>query len=97
MDNDEVLQSVTFRLENESYGVNVMQVQEVLRDTWIAPVTCDPSYVLGITNLKYYAQPETCKLNAKFFHMWRISYYLWGTTNKVNITEHQLALMISNY
>ena len=33
VDNDEVLQSVTFRLENESYGVNVMQVQEVLRDT----------------------------------------------------------------
>ena len=29
--NDEVLQWVTFRLENETYGINVMQVQEVLR------------------------------------------------------------------
>ena len=29
--NDEVLQWVTFKLENETYGINVMQVQEVLR------------------------------------------------------------------
>lgn len=51
-DNDEVLQWVTFRLENESYGVNVMQVQEVLRYTEIAPVPGAPSYVLGIINLR---------------------------------------------
>ena len=30
---DEVLQWVTFQLENETYGINVMQVQEVLRYT----------------------------------------------------------------
>jgi hypothetical protein len=35
---DEVLQWVTFQLENETYGINVMQVQEVLRYTEIAPV-----------------------------------------------------------
>lgn len=29
--NDEVLQWVTFKLEEETYGINVMQVQEVLR------------------------------------------------------------------
>jgi purine-binding chemotaxis protein CheW len=51
-DNDEVLQWVTFRLENESYGINVMQVQEVLRYTEIAPVPGAPSYVLGIINLR---------------------------------------------
>lgn len=49
---DPVLQWVTFRLENESYGINVMQVQEVLRYTEIAPVPGAPNYVLGIINLR---------------------------------------------
>lgn len=49
---DEVLQWVTFRLDNEIYGINVMQVQEVLRYTEIAPVPGAPSYVLGIINLR---------------------------------------------
>ncbi|NRA70746.1 MAG: chemotaxis protein CheW [Gammaproteobacteria bacterium] len=52
VDSDEVLQWVTFRLENETYGVNVMQVQEVLRYSEIAPVPGAPSYVLGIINLR---------------------------------------------
>ena len=30
---DPILQWVTFRLDNETYGINVMQVQEVLRYT----------------------------------------------------------------
>ena len=47
---DEVLQWVTFQLENETYGINVMQVQEVLRYTESAPVPGAPSYVLGIIN-----------------------------------------------
>ena len=50
--NDEVLQWVTFRLEDETYGINVMQVQEVLRYTEIAPVPGAPEYVLGIINLR---------------------------------------------
>ncbi|MEY8203519.1 MAG: chemotaxis protein CheW [Bermanella sp.] len=49
---DPVLQWVTFRLDNESYGINVMQVQEVLRYSEIAPVPGAPSYVLGIINLR---------------------------------------------
>lgn len=49
---DQVLQWVTFRLENETYGINVMQVQEVLRYTEIAPVPGAPGYVLGIINLR---------------------------------------------
>ena len=49
---DPILQWVTFRLDNESYGINVMQVQEVLRYTEIAPVPGAPSYVLGIINLR---------------------------------------------
>lgn len=47
-----LLRWVTFRLENEKYGINVMQVQEVLRVTEIAPVPGAPSYVLGIINLR---------------------------------------------
>ena len=49
---DPILQWVTFRLDNETYGINVMQVQEVLRYTEIAPVPGAPSYVLGIINLR---------------------------------------------
>lgn len=43
---------VTFKLENETYGINVMQVQEVLRVTDIAAVPGAPDYVLGIINLR---------------------------------------------
>jgi len=50
--NDPVIQFVTFKLQEENYGINVMQVQEVLRVTEIAPVPGAPSYVLGIINLR---------------------------------------------
>lgn len=49
---DELTQFVTFRLDDEMYGINVMQVQEVLRVTEIAPVPGAPHYVLGIINLR---------------------------------------------
>ncbi|HEY5602705.1 MAG TPA: chemotaxis protein CheW [Gammaproteobacteria bacterium] len=47
-----VLRWVTFYLDAEKYGINVMQVQEVLRVTEIAPVPGAPGYVLGIINLR---------------------------------------------
>lgn len=47
-----LIQFVTFILMDEVYGINVMQVQEVLRITEIAPVPGSPSYVLGIINLR---------------------------------------------
>ncbi len=49
---DIVLQWVTFKLAGETYGINVMQVQEVLRYSEIAPVPGAPAYVLGIINLR---------------------------------------------
>ena len=49
---DPMLQWVTFRLDGETYGINVMQVQEVLRYTEIAPVPGAPHYVMGIINLR---------------------------------------------
>ena len=50
--NDPIMQWVTFRLGDEKYGINVMQVQEVLRITEIAPVPGALPYVLGIINLR---------------------------------------------
>jgi len=52
MSEDPVLQYVTFKLDQETYGINVMQIQEVLRYTEIAPVPGAPDYVLGIINLR---------------------------------------------
>lgn len=49
---DDVIQWVTFKLDNEIYGIRVMQVQEVLRVSEIAPVPGAPSYVMGIINLR---------------------------------------------
>ena len=49
---DTIIQWVTFHLEHEKYGIKVMQVQEVLRMTEIAPVPGAPHYVLGIINLR---------------------------------------------
>jgi purine-binding chemotaxis protein CheW len=48
----EVIQLVTFVLKGEVYGINVMQVQEVLRVSEIAPVPGAPPYVMGIINLR---------------------------------------------
>jgi purine-binding chemotaxis protein CheW len=49
---DPILQYVTFKLDEETYGIHVMQIQEVLRYTEIAPVPGAPDYVLGIINLR---------------------------------------------
>ena len=49
---DPILQYVTFILGHETYGINVMQVKEVLRYSDIAPVPGSPDYVLGIINLR---------------------------------------------
>ncbi|MGD9386026.1 MAG: chemotaxis protein CheW, partial [Thioalkalispiraceae bacterium] len=49
---DAITQWVTFYLENEKYGIKVMQVQEVLRMTEVAPVPGAPHYVMGIINLR---------------------------------------------
>ncbi|MEE2730482.1 chemotaxis protein CheW [Ketobacter sp.] len=49
---DPVIQWVTFQLAGETYGINVMQVQEVLRFTDIAPVPGGSYHVLGIINLR---------------------------------------------
>ena len=47
-----ITQWVTFHLDDEIYGINVLQVQEVLPMTEIAPVPGAPHFVLGIINLR---------------------------------------------
>lgn len=48
----ELLQYLTFKLIDETYGINVMQIKEVLRYSEIAPVPGAPAYVYGIVNLR---------------------------------------------
>ena len=47
-----MLQWVTFQLEDETYGVDVMVVREVLKYQDIAPVPGAPDYVMGIINIR---------------------------------------------
>lgn len=49
---DELTQWVTFSLDDETYGIDVMRVQEVLRVTEITPVPGAKQCVLGIINLR---------------------------------------------
>lgn len=51
-DDTAVTQWVTFHLDDETYGINVLQVQEVLPMTDIAPVPGAPPFVMGIINLR---------------------------------------------
>ena len=45
-------QWATFKVNNELYGIDVMQVKEVLRHTEITPVPGSEFYILGIINLR---------------------------------------------
>lgn len=49
---DPAFKCVTFRLDEETYGINVLQVREVLRVCDIAPVPGAPDHVLGVINLR---------------------------------------------
>jgi purine-binding chemotaxis protein CheW len=48
----EVLESVTFALANESYGIETRYVREVIRLTDFTPVPAAPDFLLGVTNLR---------------------------------------------
>ncbi|HTI72374.1 MAG TPA: chemotaxis protein CheW [Candidatus Limnocylindria bacterium] len=43
---------LTFRLGAESYGVGVLRVREIMRQTDITPVPQMPAYVKGVINLR---------------------------------------------
>lgn len=49
---EEVLQFVTFTLNNEQYAVDILNVQEINRITEITRVPNSPPYVEGVINLR---------------------------------------------
>jgi purine-binding chemotaxis protein CheW len=49
---EQVFQWVTFKLENETYGINVLNVQEVQRYSEISPIPGAAAFVLGMINLR---------------------------------------------
>lgn len=49
---EQVSRWVTFQLDDETYGIDVMQIREVLRSPVISPVPGAPVFVLGIINLR---------------------------------------------
>ena len=49
---EEVLQFVTFTLNNEEYAVDILNVQEINRITEIARVPNSPDFIEGVVNLR---------------------------------------------
>ncbi len=47
-----MIRLITFNMENETYGIEVSQVREILRINQNFPVPGAPDYVLGITNIR---------------------------------------------
>jgi purine-binding chemotaxis protein CheW len=43
---------LTFNLQSESYGIDVLKVREIIRLTTITPVPQMPAYVRGVINLR---------------------------------------------
>ena len=48
----DLLQLVTFHLENEEYGINILDVQEIIRPSEITAVPNSPDYIEGVINLR---------------------------------------------
>jgi purine-binding chemotaxis protein CheW len=48
----ELIQLVSFNLENEEYGINVLRVREIIRMLNITRVPNTPHYVEGVINLR---------------------------------------------
>ncbi len=46
------LQLVTFRVDNEEYGMHIMKVQEIIRIIEAVKVPKAPTYVEGVVNLR---------------------------------------------
>ncbi|MGD0585609.1 MAG: chemotaxis protein CheW [Oryzomonas sp.] len=49
---DELIQLVSFKLDNEEYGVEVLKVREIIRMPTITKMPNTPQYVEGIINLR---------------------------------------------
>ena len=52
INHEPMVRLITFNLNNETYGIEVSQVREILRINHNFPVPGAPDYVLGITNIR---------------------------------------------
>jgi purine-binding chemotaxis protein CheW len=52
MDEGRILQLVTFKLENEEFGVDILKVQEINRMLTITRIPNAPPFVEGVINLR---------------------------------------------
>lgn len=52
MNEDKILQLVTFKLENEEFGVDILKVQEINRMVNITRIPNAPHFVEGVINLR---------------------------------------------
>lgn len=50
--NDTIYQLVSFVVENEEFGVDILKVQEIIRTVEITRVPKSPSFVEGVINLR---------------------------------------------
>lgn len=51
-DSDKQIQLVTFQLGDEHYGIDIMDVREIVRIQEVRPIPNAPTYVEGIFNLR---------------------------------------------
>jgi purine-binding chemotaxis protein CheW len=52
MDDGRILQLVTFKLENEEFGVDILKVQEINKMMNITKIPNAPSFIEGVINLR---------------------------------------------
>ncbi|MCX7856679.1 MAG: chemotaxis protein CheW [Deltaproteobacteria bacterium] len=52
MDNGKILQLVTFKVDNEEFGVDILKVQEINKMMNITKIPNAPEYVEGVINLR---------------------------------------------
>ena len=57
---EELIQLVSFNLEREEYGVDVLKVREIIRMPIITRVPNTPHYVVGVINLRGKVVPIIC-------------------------------------
>ena len=57
---DELIQLVSFNLEQEEYGVDVLKVREIIRMPIVTRVPNTPQYVEGVINLRGKVVPIIC-------------------------------------
>lgn len=57
---DELIQLVSFNLDQEEYGVDVLKVREIIRMPIVTRVPNTPGYVEGVINLRGKVVPIIC-------------------------------------